>query len=264
MSHEHIRIERHGAVATLSLARPAARNALELAMLARLEALARELAADQQTRAVILRADGGHFSVGADLLEVSQRMAENPGLLASRREAELGARLMRTLQDLPQPTICAIQGIATGGGACIASACDFRIGAADCRIGYGEVKLGMNLMWNALPLCVRLVGPARAKQMLMSGRLFDAATLERWGFLDESCDSADLDTRALAWAGEYAALAPNAVQMIKRSVNAVSGAMDRAIMHMDADQWLLCLGSDDFREGVSAFIEKRAAEFSGN
>src|ERR1700742_5169609 len=101
-----------------------------------------------------------------------------------RRGAAFGAQLIRSLQEIPQPTICAVQGIATGAGGCIAAACDFRIGADDARVGYGEVKLGMNLMWHALPICVRLVGPARAKQMIMTGKLFDAATLERWGFLD--------------------------------------------------------------------------------
>jgi enoyl-CoA hydratase/carnithine racemase len=171
---------------------------------------------------------------------------------------------MRALQEIPQPTICAVHGIATGGGACIASACDFRVASDDARMGYGEVKIGINLMWSALPLAVHLVGPARAKRMVMSGKLFDAATLERWGFLDAVVPSTDVLAAAHAMAAEYAALPPIAVQMIKRSINAISGALDRAIMHMDADQWLLAAGSDDFREAVAAFFEKRAGEFKGN
>ena len=181
-----------------------------------------------------------------------------------RRGAELGATLMHAIQEIHQPTICAVQGIATGAGACIPSACDFRVGADDARIGYGEVKLGINLMWNALPLCVRLVGAARAKRMLMTGKLFDAATLERWGFLDEVVPRAELDAAARRWAEEYAALPPMAVQMIKRSVNHVVGALDRAVMHMDADQWLLASQSEDSREAVSAFFAKRKPTFSGN
>lgn len=263
MSDHGIHLQREGAIATISLARAEKRNALSIAMLTELERIARELASDEQTRVAVIRADGEDFSVGADLNEMGGKTAV-PSLLMLRRDAELGARLMRSVQEIHQPTICAIQGIATGGATCIASACDFRIGAQDCRMGYGEVKLGINLMWNALPVCVRLVGPSRAKQLIMSGKLYGAATLERWGFLDELCERKELDQRALDWAEEYAALPPVAVQMIKRSVNAVSSALDHAIMHMDADQWLLTVRSDDFREGLSAFMAKRKPEFKGN
>src|SRR5262249_19927136 len=148
--------------------------------------------------------------------------------------------------------------------ACIASACDFRIAADNARMGYGEAKMGMNLMWNAVPICLHLVGPARAKRMIMTGKLFDAATLERWGFVDAVVPLADLAASARAWAEEYAALPPIPVQMIKRSINQLAGALDRATMHMDADQWLLTSETTDFREAVSAFFEKRKPSFSGN
>ncbi len=263
MNHEHIRIERAGSVATVTLARPRKRNALSLSMLCALEEIARGFAADEQSRVVVFRAEGKDFSVGADLAEMGAG-TEPPSLLMLRRRAELGARLMRSLREIHQPTLCAIQGISTGGATCIASACDFRIGATDARMGYGEVKLGINLMWNALPDCVHLVGPARAKQMVMSGRLFDATVLADWGMLDELCPASELDARAAAWAAEYAALPPVAVQMIKRSVNAISGALDASIMHMDADQWLLAVKSEDFREGIAAFMDKRPPSFKGN
>jgi enoyl-CoA hydratase/carnithine racemase len=160
--------------------------------------------------------------------------------------------------------ICAIQGIATGGGACIPTACDFRIATPSTRMGYGEVKMGINLMWNALPVCVHLIGPARAKRMIMSGKLFDAPTLLSWGFVDELVEPDSLDATARAWAEEYASLPPIAVQMIKRSVNRVAGALDQAVMHMDTDQWLLTTHSEDFREAVNAFFEKRKPDFKGN
>jgi enoyl-CoA hydratase len=115
-----------------------------------------------------------------------------------------------------------------------------------------------------VPMCVHLVGPARAKQMIMTGKLFDAATLERWGFLDEVVPLEDLDAAALAMAETYAALPPNSVQMIKKSINHVAGALDRAIMHMDADQWVLSSLTEDYQEAVSAFFAKRKPAFSGN
>jgi enoyl-CoA hydratase/carnithine racemase len=263
MAKSVIELKRAGPIATVTLNRAERRNAINAPMMAELEGLSRGFAADEQTRVVIFRAEGRDFSVGADL--TAPPSAGGPAsLLMRRRTATFGAALMRAIQEIPQPTICAVHGIATGAGACIASACDFRIGAETARIGYGEVKLGINLMWNAVPICVHLVGPARAKRMIMTGALFDAATLERWGFLDEVTAAADLDARAQAWARTYAALPPIAVQMIKRSVNQVAGALDQAIMHMDADQWLLATQSDDYREAVAAFFEKRDPAFKGN
>ena len=258
-----IELARDGHIATVTISRAERRNAVTAEMMADLERISREFLQDEQTRAVIFRAEGRDFSVGADLTAPpSQRAAAS--MLMRRRAAEFGAQLMRSMQEIPQPTICAVQGVATGAGGCITSACDFRVGAENARIGYGEVKLGINLMWNAVPICVHLVGPARAKQMIMTGKLFDAATLERWGFLDQVVPLDDLDAAARAMAEEYAALPPNSVQMIKKSINHVSGALDRAIMHMDADQWLLSSLTDDYKEAVSAFFEKRPPTFAGN
>lgn len=263
-----VRVEYRDQIATVSLCRSDARNALNSSMLQKLHDIARGLHDDYETRAVVLRSEGDTFSVGADLNEISSNglAEEKPPvtMLQLRRTAEFGAKLMQAFADIPQPVICAIQGISTGGATCIASACDFRIASRDARMGYGEVKLGMNLMWNAVPTCIHLVGPSRAKQMIMTGRLMPADTLERWGFIDEVCERDQLDDRAQEWAKEYVALPPNAVQMIKRSINRVSGALDQALMHADSDQWLLATKSEDFKEAVTAFIDKRDPNFTGN
>jgi enoyl-CoA hydratase/carnithine racemase len=259
-----ITVTRDGAIATVALNRPDRRNAITSAMLADLEQVAKAFADDEQIRAVIFRGEGSHFSVGADLAQPPSRPAEPASLVMRRRAAELGGRAIRAIQEIPQPTVCALQGVATGGGACIATACDFRVAAEGARVGYGEVRMGMNLMWNALPLCVHLVGPARAKQMVMSGRLIDAETLERWGFVDAVVAPAALAEAARQAAEEYAALPPVAVQMIKRSINRIAGALDAAVMHMDADQFLLAAGSADYQEAVAAFFAKRKPTFTGD
>ena len=259
----HFRLSRDGAIATITLARGEKRNALTAASLRQLQRLAEDFREDDQTRVVIIRADGPDFSAGADLGTVGGGR-KPPRTEVMRRGATQGALLVRALREIHQPTIAVLHGVATGGATCIATACDFRIAAGNARIGYGEVKLGINLMWNAIGPCVELVGPARAKTLIMSGALHDAATLERWGFLDRVVPLGEQDAAALAMAQQYAALPPVAVQMIKRSVNAVAGALNAAVLHADADQWLLAARTSDFREAMTAFREKRPGVFTGD
>lgn len=261
MNDEHIRIDREGMIATIVINRPDKRNALTPAMLMSLRSIAEGLREEPEIRAVIIRGEGVHFSVGADISQMGDRP---PQTVQIRRVAEAGALLMRAIREISQPTICAMHGIATGGATCIATACDFRIGTPDARIGYGEVKLGINLMWNALPLAIQTVGLSRAKTMVMTGELFDASTMRDWGFFDRVVEPDELLAEARKLAGQYADLPPIAVQMIKRSANAYAGALDQAIMHADADQWLLATRTDDFREGVKSFFEKRPPSFSGD
>lgn len=260
----HFRIMRQGAVATLVLDRPGRRNALTNDCLAQLQGMAEALRDEAEIRAVIICAEGPDFSVGMDLAAMGDRSTARAPTVQIRRSADRGARLMRALREIPQPVICAMQGIATGGAACIATACDFRIGSSDARVGYGEVKLGINLMWQALPLAIQTVGLARAKRMVMTGALFDAATMHEWGFFDELVAPGEQMAAAKRLAAEFAALPPIAVQMIKRSANAFAGALDQAIMHADTDQWLLASRSDDFAEAVAAFRARRPANFTGN
>jgi enoyl-CoA hydratase/carnithine racemase len=259
-----VTLETSDRIAIITLNRPERRNALTQAMLAEVERLADSLRGAGDVRAVVLRGEGGDFSVGADIGEMEMRREKPVTLAEARRAAQLGARVMRAVMGIDLPTICALKGIATGGATCLATACDFRIAAAGARLGYGEVKIGIPLMWHALGPVTALIGPARAKRMVMTGALFDVETLAGWGLIDEIVPPEELDARAMALAGELAALPPMAVQMIKRSINAVAHALDAAVLHADADQWLLATQGADFAEAVAAFRQKRPGRFTGN
>jgi enoyl-CoA hydratase/carnithine racemase len=261
-TYKNLVVERTGHVTLVRLNRPAALNALNTELMTDIELVSRSFLYDEQTRVVVFVGNGKHFSAGADLKQMAP--TPPPSLVMRRRQQGLGARMIRAIIEIPQVTIAAIGGAALGGGACIPTACDFRIGADDCFCGYPEVNLGINLAWHALPLCVRLIGPARAKRMIMLGARESAQTLLDWGFLDQVVPAAELLPATLALAEQYAGQPPVAVQMIKQSINAVSATMDDALMHMDTDQNILTTLTEDRAEGIAAFFERRPGMFKGD
>lgn len=261
MDYAHLQLERLDDLCVVRLNRPDAANALSRALMTEIIDCAEGFHDDPSIRAVVFTGNGRHFCAGADL---GEDRVSAPTRLESRRRGRIGADLVRAVRGIAAPTVAAIEGAALGGGACIATACDFRVIAEDGFCGYPEVNLGMNLQWQALPLCVRLIGPARAKRMIGLGNRHGAAELERWGFVDEVTPAGEALAAAIELARECAARPPIAIQMIKQSVNAVSDAFDAALMHMDQDQFTLAAGTDDFAEGIRAFRERRPPRFSGN
>lgn len=255
---DHLTIERHGAIATVSLNRPKVRNALSLTLMRDIIETAQAFREDTKTRVVIFTGTGDHFSGGADLKDAERAQLADADLLVRQRATQIGQRLMQSLLEIPQITIAAVNGYALGGGACIVSALDFRIGSETCRVGYPEIDLGMNLSWYGLPVCARLIGPARAKRMVIGGAHENAQTLHQWGFLDEVVPSDTLQAKASEWAERYSAKPPMAAQMIKRSVNAMTYMQDFATMHMDTDQFLLATHSAEHEAAVKAFRERKS------
>jgi enoyl-CoA hydratase len=261
MVYQYITIERKEHIAVVTLNRPEKLNALSIDLMKEIEKATEEFQEDIETRVVIFKGAGKHFSAGIDLDNISKQPKT---MLETQRFINIGPRMIRKLFEMNQITIAAIHGSAVGGAACIASALDFRIGTKDCTIGYPESGLGMSLSWASLPLCMHLIGPVKTKQMVILAQKIKAQTLYEWGFLDEIASNNNLMERAYLMAKAYAEMPPIAAQMIKKSVNAISSALDQAIMHMDSDQVLLCHTTDDLKEGIGAFFEKRKGTFTGS
>ena len=129
---------------------------------------------------------------------------------------------------------------------------------------YPEIDIGVNLQWKSLPLITHLVGPARAKRLVAGGERIHAGTLLTWGILDELVSRDELTSAAQRLARVYVNKPPIAVQMIKRSVNAISSALDRSVMHMDFDQNILSAETEDAAHAAEAYLDKCPSKFEGN
>lgn len=260
--YEYLSVRRDGHVTVVHFDRPARANAVNYDVLAEIEACAHAFRDDTETRVVIFTGTGKHFSAGADLVDFPAEL-EQP-LIVRRRRFRIGARALHALLGIDQITIAAWNGGALGGGACLATAMDFRIGASDCFIQYPEIDLGMNLMWQSPPLTTHLVGPTRAKRLVIGGERVHAPTLLEWGLLESVVEPDALLDAAHAFAETYVNKSPVAAQMIKRSVNQITGALDLALTHMDSDQNLLTWTSRDRERAAHAYANKTRASFDGD
>ena len=256
---QYLEVKKEGSIAIVSINRPDSMNALSIDVLKEFCSLQEYFRKDLETRVVIFTGEGENFSAGADLKEKAQ--------LSSKLESwrnNFGKPAIKSILEIDQITIAAVNGYCLGGAACIASACDFRIASKKAVLGYPEINLGINLNWLGLPLAVRLIGPAKAKKMVIGGENENADTLLSWGFYDKVCEANVLIEEALSMAKLYASKAPMAAQMIKRSVNNIVYKNDESIMHMDYDQTLLTHETKDRKEAVTAFFEKREPDFEGD
>ena len=143
-------------------------------------------------------------------------------------------------------------------------ACDFRILGESAYFRLPEVPLGINMSWRSVPRITALVGPARAKRFVIFGEAADAATSLAWGLADEVVPAGQALTAARRWADKVAALPPLPVRMTKEAVNAIANVHQNIAGHMDRDQYLLTTRTQDFREGVAAFFDKRPGAFRGD
>ncbi|MEE2776530.1 MAG: enoyl-CoA hydratase/isomerase family protein [Acidobacteriota bacterium] len=245
MDYRYLTLERRGTVTVLSLDRPEKANALSTDVLVEIEHAVLGFRDDAETRVVVFRGEGKHFSSGADIGDIQARGQAVAPLVARRRTMRMGQRVLRAILEMDQISIGALHGAAMGGGACIVTALDYRVAAESFFVCYPAINQGLNLMWQGLPLAVHLVGPSKAKRLVILGQREHASDLLEWGMVDEVVAEAEVLDRALAVADSYAAQPPVQAQMIKRSVNKITGALDDAIMHMDFDQGILAGATQD-------------------
>jgi enoyl-CoA hydratase len=181
-----------------------------------------------------------------------------------RRHLKLGPRLSRAWQEMEQVTIGAIEGFCIGGGVALAVALDFRIMAGNAHLRVPEIGLGMNMSWQSVPRMLHLIGPARTKQaVILADERISAQEAYEWGLVEEVAEPGKALEAAMRLAEKVARQPPIAVAMTKLTVNRLAHALDDLASHMDIDQFALASMTEDHKEGVSAFIERRKPRFRG-
>jgi len=253
-----VRVDVEGPIATITLDRPEKLNAVTPDMLEELGLALASIEGDDALRVVVLTGAGDRaFCAGADI----EAWASLAPIDMWRRWVRSGHRLMDRLERLRQPTIAAINGIAFGGGLELALACDLRIAAETAKMAAPEVGIGTIPGWGMTTRLALVVGPARAKQMILSGQPVDANKAEIWGLVSEVVPAGNLMGATRSLAESIAAQSPVAVQVAKELID---GLRPRVPASLEALGSGLTAFTDDAHEGLAAFRERRPPQFRGS
>jgi len=249
------RVEETVAVATFH--RPKALNALNSATIAELGQVLDAVDADRSLRALVVTGAGEKaFVAGADIAEMA---ALSP--LEARQFAERGERTLARLEALRIPTIAAVNGFALGGGCELAMACDLVYASERAHFGQPEVNLGLIPAFGGTQRLARRVGPARALEIILTGEMIDAGKAKEIGLALEVLPADQLLSHALQTARKIASRAPAAVALAKRTLHAGLAVDAATAAELERQSFALLFGTEDTREGLSAFLEKRAPAF---
>lgn len=259
-SGQSVKLDRHGDVAVITLNRPADLNALNYESLVRLGEIVAEIREDRyQIRAVIVTGAGRSFSAGADLKE---RRTLNEQQV--RRNVRAIRDVFTAVEELPQPTIAAVNGFAFGGGFELMLACDLRLAVRDARMGLTEVSLGIIPGAGGTQRLPRLIGSARAKELILTARKINAQDALQYGLLNGIADDADqLRIMTFDLANEIAANAPLAVYQAKYAINRGSHVDLYSGLAVEAQAYEMIIPTKDRVEALAAFADKRKPVFRG-
>ena len=250
---------RDGAVRTITLNRPDVLNAFNGAMHRAMQAALKEAARDDEVRAIVVTGAGRGFCVGQDLTE----FREAPGDIGDRLRAGYHPTIL-ALRSLEKPVLAAVNGPAAGAGLSLALACDLRLAADSASFVPAFVSIGLVPDSGGTFFTRRLLGYARAFEWLAMGRKLTAAEAHAWGLVSEVVEVDRLPERAAELAAELAALPTRAIGMTKRLLDHAETATLEEQLEREAQLQSVATQTDDFREGVAAFLEKRLPRFSGS
>ena len=256
MEFKNLIIQREGNIRIVKINNPQSMNALNSEVLSELDQAFYEIGNDPQTNVVILTGEGRAFVAGADISQMSTMNAAQ-----GKDFGVQGSKVFRKIELLPKPVIAAINGFALGGGCELALACDIRIASAKAKIGQPEVGLGITPGFSGTQRLPRIVGEGRAKELIYTAKAITADEAFRIGLVNKVVESEQLMDEAVALAKTIAKNAPIAVRFSKEAVNrGMQTDIDTAIA-IENDLFALCFSTEDQKEGMKAFFEKRPSEW---
>lgn len=263
--YETLELEREGALAWLTLNRPERLNAMSRQLVAELRDFLAKLTDDREIRVVVLRGAGRAFCAGLDLKE------NRGGPDAVQSGVAAGLRAQRTISDLvmmmrrvPQPIIAAVQGAASGGGFALALGADVRLAGESARMNAAFIRIGLSACDVGVSYFLpRMVGASVAAELLLTGNFIDAARAEKLGLVSRVVPDAELEAAARSLANDMLRNSPLGLRLTKECLNMSldAGSLEQVVAMEDRNQ-ILCTRSEDFAEGVKAFLEKRPAKYT--
>lgn len=250
--------EQEGRVAILTVNRPDKLNALNEAVRARMMELLAEIEQDDSVGCVVITGAGEKaFIAGADIGEFDGRTPMD------QRHAMRDPRVFDVMAEFPKPVIAMIQGFCLGGGCELAASCDLRIAGDAARFGQPEIKLGLIPGGGGTQRLPRLIGTGQTMRLVLSGEMIDAAEAASIGLVEKVVPAAELRQTSLELAAQIAAMSPLTLKVAKQAVRAAERLPLADGIAYERDLFCLCFSTDDMREGVKAFLDKRPAAWQG-
>ncbi len=255
---EVITVERHGAVAVLTINRPDKLNALNRSVHAEGVAALDLLRKDETVRVLVITGCGPKsFIAGADISEFE---GQTP---VTQRDLFHEKTFFNSIDAFPKPVIAMINGFCLGGGNELALACDIRICSENARFSQPEINLGIMPGGGGTQRLTRLIGEGRAMEMILTGDMIDAATAHKFGLINHVFSAEELEAKTMEIAAKIAEKAPIALQLCKEAIKFSSRSNLDEGLRREVDLFAICFSTEDKQEGVSAFLEKRKPVFKG-
>lgn len=259
MEFQCIIYEKNEGIATITLNRPEALNAWSKELAKEFLTAMSDAREDENVKVVVITGAGEKaFSAGADIKAMKGMTA-----LKARALSQMGYEICNVIESIEKPVIAAINGYALGGGMEVSMACDFRIASEKARMGQTEINIGLIPGWGGTQRLTRLVGKAKAKELVYTGKIVDANTAFQYGLVNKVVPTEEFMTAVRHFAKELAGKAPVALRVAKSLIDTGIDIDLRAALTLEREGFGVVASTEDLQEGVSAFVEKRKPAWKG-